>query len=141
MDAAWPPGLLLGADGVLIGSRFWASAEALVHPDFQNSAVSADGDSTIRTTVVDIVRKKDWPKPFTARVMKNRFVEEWHGREAQDDCRHCPSSDNLTAMPRSPYCLRMRVCPIQPLLRRTRPSWPASVCPNDAPIHIQCYIK
>ena len=75
--------LMLGADGVLIGSRFWASAEALVHPDFQNSAVSADGDSTIRTTVVDIVRKKDWPKPFTARVMKNRFVEEWHGREAE----------------------------------------------------------
>ena len=75
--------LMLGADGVLIGSRFWASKEALVHPAFQNSAASADGDSTIRTTVVDIVRKKDWPKPFTARVMKNRFVEEWHGREAE----------------------------------------------------------
>jgi len=75
--------LMLGADGVLIGSRFWASTEALVHPAFQNSAVSADGDSTIRTTVVDIVRKKGWPKPFTARVMKNRFVEEWHGREAE----------------------------------------------------------
>ena len=29
------------------------------------------------------MRKKDWPKPFTARVMKNRFVEEWHGREAE----------------------------------------------------------
>lgn len=75
--------LMLGADGVLIGSRFWASTEALVHSNFQNSAVSADGDSTIRTTVVDIVRKKDWPKPFTARVMKNHFVEEWHGREAE----------------------------------------------------------
>ncbi len=74
--------LMLGAHGVLIGSRFWASAEALVHPDFQNSAVSADGDFTIRTTVVDIVRKKDWPKPFTARVMKNA-LSRWHGREAK----------------------------------------------------------
>ncbi len=75
--------LMLGAEGALIGSRFWASSEALVHPAFQNAAATANGDSTIRTTVVDLVRKIDWPKPFTARVMKNRFVAEWHGREAQ----------------------------------------------------------
>ena len=75
--------LMLGADGVLIGSRFWASAEALVHPAFQNAAIAADGDATIRTSVVDIARKIDWPKPFTARVMKTRFVSEWHGRETE----------------------------------------------------------
>ncbi len=75
--------LMLGADGALIGSRFWASTEALVHPAFQAAATTADGDSTTRTTVVDVVRKIDWPKPFTARVMKNRFVNEWHGRELE----------------------------------------------------------
>jgi nitronate monooxygenase len=75
--------LMLGADGVLIGSRFWASAEALVNPAFQDAAIGADGDATTRTTVVDVVRRVDWPKPFTARVMKTRFVNEWHGREAE----------------------------------------------------------
>jgi nitronate monooxygenase len=75
--------LMLGADGALIGSRFWASTEASVHLEFQRAAITADGDSTTRTTVVDIVRKVDWPKPFTARVMKNRFVNEWHGRESE----------------------------------------------------------
>jgi len=75
--------LLLGAEGVLIGSRFWASAEALVNPVFQKVALAADGDSTIRTTVVDVARKIEWPKPFTARVMKTRFIQEWHGREAE----------------------------------------------------------
>lgn len=80
-DRGLAAALMLGADGVLIGSRFWASAEALVHSAFQNAAIAADGDATIRTSVVDIVRKTDWPKPFTARVMKNRFVSEWHGRE------------------------------------------------------------
>jgi nitronate monooxygenase len=74
--------LMLGADGALMGSRLWASAEALVNPVFQRIAISADGDSTIRTTVVDIARKLEWPKPFTARVIKTRFVEDWHGREA-----------------------------------------------------------
>lgn len=75
--------LMLGAEGVLMGSRFWASREAAVHPAFQNVAMAADGDATIRTTVVDIARKLDWPKPFTARVMKNRFVNDWHGRETE----------------------------------------------------------
>ena len=46
------------------------------------AAVAADGDSTIRTTIVDIARQFDWPKPFTARVIKTRFTMDWHGREA-----------------------------------------------------------
>lgn len=75
--------LMLGAEGVLMGSRFWASEEALVHSAFQKAAMATDGDATLRTTVVDIARKLDWPKPFTARVMKNRFVTDWHGRETE----------------------------------------------------------
>ncbi len=74
--------LMLGADGVLVGSRFWASAEALVPPSFQAAVVAADGDSTIRSTVVDVARRFDWPKPFTARGLKTRFTMDWHGREA-----------------------------------------------------------
>ena len=74
--------LMLGADGVLVGSRFWASKEAIVPERFQQAAIEADGDATVRTTVVDVVRKKEWPAEFTARVMKNKFVNDWHGREA-----------------------------------------------------------
>ncbi|HEX5507842.1 MAG TPA: nitronate monooxygenase, partial [Pseudolabrys sp.] len=43
--------LMLGADGVLVGSRFWASKEAIVPAPFQQAAVDADGDATIRTSV------------------------------------------------------------------------------------------
>ncbi len=75
--------LMLGADGILMGSRFWASSEALVDAAFQKVALSADGDATLRTTAVDIVRRLEWPAPFTARVMKTGFVQEWHGREAE----------------------------------------------------------
>jgi nitronate monooxygenase len=74
---------MLGADGVLIGSRFWASDEALVPPGFKAAAVAAQGDDTIRTTVVDLARKIDWPQPFTARALKTRFTMQWHGREAE----------------------------------------------------------
>lgn len=75
--------LMLGAEGVLMGSRFWASREALVHGTFQDAAIAADGDATVRTRVVDIARQIDWPAPFTARVMQNRFTADWHGREAE----------------------------------------------------------
>ena len=75
--------LMLGADGVLVGSRFWASAEALASERLQAAVIAADGDSTIRTTIVDIARRIDWPKPFTARALKTRFAMEWHGREGK----------------------------------------------------------
>jgi nitronate monooxygenase len=75
--------LMLGADGVLIGSRLVASQEAATPQGFQPAIVEADGDSTTKTTVIDIVRKYDWPgDEFSARALKNRFVGSWHGREA-----------------------------------------------------------
>lgn len=72
--------LSLGADGVLMGSRFWAATEALTHPNHQGAAVAASGDQTIRQRATDIARGYDWPPEFTARVLKNRFVDEWEHR-------------------------------------------------------------
>lgn len=70
--------LMLGADGVLIGSRFWASSEALVHPNMRQAAIEANGDETIRTNVVDVVRKIDWPERYNARILRNEFSDKWH---------------------------------------------------------------
>ncbi|MGL4438596.1 MAG: NAD(P)H-dependent flavin oxidoreductase [Bosea sp. (in: a-proteobacteria)] len=72
--------LALGADGVLMGSRFWASSEALTHPNHMGAALGADGDSTIRQRATDIARGYDWPPEFTARVLNNRFVQDWEHR-------------------------------------------------------------
>lgn len=73
--------LLLGADGVLIGTRLWASEEALVHPRHHQAIVESNGDSTIRTTTGDLVRGLDWPPEFTMRMRRNAFTERWHGDE------------------------------------------------------------
>jgi len=75
--------LMLGADGVLIGSRFWASNEAVVHRSLQQRAITATGDDTVRTRVADIARGYAWPAEFTGRLVGTRFVQEWHGREDQ----------------------------------------------------------
>ena len=75
--------LALGADGVLVGSRFWASPEALVSPRAQQRAILAGGDETIRTRVYDLVRQRDWPKEYDLRLVSNALVQRWHGNEAE----------------------------------------------------------
>ncbi len=75
--------LMLGADGVVAGSRFWASFEALVHPNMHAVAVSASGDDTIRQSVTDIARGFDWPDRFNIRVVRNAYIDEWRGREGE----------------------------------------------------------
>lgn len=70
--------LMLGADGVLIGSRFWATHEAVVHPNMHDAALKADGDMTIRSSVMDVVRGLNWPNRYSARVLVNNFTKKWH---------------------------------------------------------------
>lgn len=71
--------LMLGADGVLMGTRFWAAAEALVHARQVDVAIAADGDATVRTRVVDIVRGFVWPEGYGLRVIENAFSRRWDG--------------------------------------------------------------
>jgi nitronate monooxygenase len=73
--------LMLGADGVLMGSRFWASEEANTHPNFQRAALARDGDGTVRGITVDIAWGDNFPPEFTGRVLRNALVERWYGRE------------------------------------------------------------
>ncbi|MGA8545028.1 MAG: nitronate monooxygenase [Mycobacterium sp.] len=75
--------LALGADGVLVGTRFWAAPEALVSPRAHQRAVQAGGDDTFRTQVYDAVRQLDWPGEYNVRALRNSFLDTWHGNEAQ----------------------------------------------------------
>lgn len=75
--------MMLGADGVLVGTRLWASNEALVPPRHHEAIVETNGDGTVRTTVADIARDLHWPGEFSARIRRNRFTEQWHGHEQE----------------------------------------------------------
>jgi len=75
--------LMLGADGVLVGTRFWASAEALTPQAMSDRAVRAAGDDTVRTKAIDALRGVPWPQEFSFGVLKNKFTDEWAHREAE----------------------------------------------------------
>jgi len=74
--------LMLGADGVLVGTRFYASQDAAGLPAAKKRMVTATGDRTIRSILFDIARRNVWPAPYSGRVLQNDFSEKWRGREA-----------------------------------------------------------
>ena len=69
--------LMLGADGVLMGTRFWASREALVPDAIRDAGVAATGDQTLRSSLPDIARQLAWPAPFDIRTVENDFTRQW----------------------------------------------------------------
>jgi nitronate monooxygenase len=73
--------LMLGADGVLLGTRLWAAQEALVCEGHHRAIIDTNGDGTLRTTLADIARQIPWPRGFTARIRRNAFTDRWQGRE------------------------------------------------------------
>ncbi len=72
--------LALGADGVLLGTRFLASDESPLHPNFKRAIVSSDGHDTVLTEIPDIAAGIVWPGAMS-RAKRNRFIERWAGRE------------------------------------------------------------
>ncbi len=75
--------LMLGASGVLIGTRFWATPEALGSQNAKDLVVEASGDQTLRTRVFDLIRTLDWPEGYSGRAIANDFSARWHGRESE----------------------------------------------------------
>jgi nitronate monooxygenase len=75
--------LMLGAAGVLMGTRFYASQEAAGAQAAKERIRDVTGDDTLRSIVFDISRHNVWPAPFTGRCLRNAYLERWYGREVE----------------------------------------------------------
>lgn len=74
--------LVLGADGVLLGTRFLATDEAPFPDGYKRAIVASDGHDTLISEIPDIAAGQVWPGAY-ARVLRNAFIEEWVGREGE----------------------------------------------------------
>lgn len=74
--------LALGAEGVLLGTRFLVTPEAPVPAGYKQAILDSDGHDTLLTEIPDIASGRVWPGAMS-RVRRNRFVERWAGREWQ----------------------------------------------------------
>ena len=70
--------LCLGADGVVMGTRFLATPEANAHPIYKAELVAATEEDTLRT----ILFGHGWPHAHH-RTLRTRFVRDWIDRESE----------------------------------------------------------
>jgi nitronate monooxygenase len=73
--------LALGASGALIGTRFLATAEALIDQAAQQAIIDAGGEDTERDGVLDLASGSRWPRAYTARTLHHPFHDAWRGKE------------------------------------------------------------
>ena len=73
--------LALGAAGVLMGTRFAASAESSWVDAMKQHLIAAGADETEQTRVFDIVRNAPWPTKYPGRAVRNAFSTRWHSNE------------------------------------------------------------
>ena len=69
--------LCMGADGAMLGSRFYVSEESLAAPAAKQKSLAATGDQTTRSSVFDVLREYPWPKPYNLRTLRNPLLERY----------------------------------------------------------------
>jgi nitronate monooxygenase len=75
--------MMLGATGVLMGTRFYASQEADAAEKAKGRICAAKSGTTTRGIIFDLSRNNVWPAPFTGRCLINDHARRWSGRELE----------------------------------------------------------
>ena len=75
--------MMLGASGVLLGTRFYASQECDGAEEAKWRICAASSGNSVRGIVFDLSRNNVWPAPFTGRCLINDHARRWMGREVE----------------------------------------------------------
>ena len=75
--------MALGASGVLLGTRFYASQECDGPEEAKKRICAATSGNSVRSIIFDLSRNNVWPAPFTGRCLINDHSRRWIGREVE----------------------------------------------------------
>jgi nitronate monooxygenase len=75
--------LAMGADGVVMGTRFKLSEESTARPDHKEAIIASDGDDTIADLANDAAYPFTWPSNVVGRVIRTPFAERWAGHAGE----------------------------------------------------------
>jgi nitronate monooxygenase len=75
--------MMLGASGVLLGTRFYASQECDGPEEAKRRICAASSGNSVRGIIFDLSRNNVWPAPFTGRCLINDHARRWMGREVE----------------------------------------------------------
>ncbi|MFD8816698.1 NAD(P)H-dependent flavin oxidoreductase [Streptomyces sp. NPDC059627] len=89
--------LALGADGVMMGTRFALTEESMGTAGFKTALVSGATADLVDTRSFDVVRGIPWDEMYTARSVSNAFTRAWAGRDAELAARRADIEPEWTA--------------------------------------------
>ncbi|HEY7269551.1 MAG TPA: nitronate monooxygenase, partial [Dehalococcoidia bacterium] len=76
--------LAAGADGVMLGTAFLATPEAVEARDSHKRIIlESTGEDTVHTQIYDFMSGAPWPPGVGGRVRRNAFMRAWEGRESE----------------------------------------------------------
>ena len=75
--------MTLGASGVLLGTRFYASQECDGAEEAKQRICAAASGTSVRGIIFDLSRNNVWPAPFNGRCLINDHARRWMGREVE----------------------------------------------------------
>ncbi len=73
--------LAMGCAGAWIGTRFFATREAIGSDERKQRLVTARETDTVHTRVFDIAQRVGWPAEYPGRALWDDFTARWHGHE------------------------------------------------------------
>ncbi|MFD4511530.1 NAD(P)H-dependent flavin oxidoreductase [Streptomyces sp. NPDC058457] len=89
--------LALGADGVMMGTRFALTEESMGTAGFKTALVSGATADLVDTRSFDVVRGIPWDEMYTARSVSNAFTRTWTGQDAELAARRAEIEPEWTA--------------------------------------------
>ena len=75
--------MMLGASGVLLGTRFYASQECDGAEEAKKRICAASSGNSVRGIIFDLSRNNVGPAPFNGRCLINDHARRWIGREVE----------------------------------------------------------
>jgi nitronate monooxygenase len=75
--------MMLGASGVLLGTRFYASQECDGAEEAKRRICAATSGNSVRSIIFDLSRNNVWPAPFNGRCLINDHARRWLGHEVE----------------------------------------------------------
>jgi nitronate monooxygenase len=81
--------LALGCDGIVLGTRLWASHEGMGRTEHKELLTTKEPDDCLRTMVVDQINNSyssmPWPYPYdSVGVLKNKLTDKWDGKPREE---------------------------------------------------------
>ncbi len=75
--------LAAGAAGAWVGTAFLCCRESAVPAASRERLLAADDTATVYGRVFDVAQRAAWPSEYGGRALRNRFFDQWSGREGE----------------------------------------------------------